>query len=57
MEKLVALPFHEDTVLLSFADDLALVVTGRGNKLRRTQQAPYLISERCECFFVLSFLP
>ena len=35
MEQLVALPFHEDTtVLLSYADDLALVITGRGNKLR-----------------------
>ena len=48
MEKLVALPFHEDTVLLSYAYDLALVVTGRSKKLRRSQQALDLIRERCE---------
>ncbi|MPC78118.1 putative RNA-directed DNA polymerase from transposon BS [Portunus trituberculatus] len=48
MEQLVALPFQDGTVLLSYADDLALVVTGRGNKLRRTQQALDLISEKCE---------
>ena len=46
IEQLAALPFHEDTtVLLSYADDLALVVIGRGIKLRRTQQALELISE------------
>ena len=48
MEQLVALPFHDGTVLLSYADDLALVVTGRGNKLRRTQQALDLIGAKCE---------
>ncbi|XP_063887725.1 uncharacterized protein LOC135115154 [Scylla paramamosain] len=48
MEQLVALPFHAGTVLLSYADDLALVVTGRGNKLRRTQQALDLISGKCQ---------
>ncbi|XP_063854131.1 uncharacterized protein LOC135096523 [Scylla paramamosain] len=48
MEQLVALPFHAGTVLLSYADDLALVVTGRGNKLRRTQQALDLISRKCQ---------
>ena len=48
MEQLVALPFHDGTVLLSYADDLALVVTGRGNKLRRTQQALDIISSKCE---------
>ncbi|KAG0712910.1 LINE-1 retrotransposable element ORF2 protein [Chionoecetes opilio] len=31
MEELVALPFQAGTVLLSYADDLALVVTGRGD--------------------------
>ena len=46
MEQLVGLPFHEDSVLL--LDDLALVVTGRRNKLRRPQQALDLISEKCE---------
>ncbi|XP_076030419.1 uncharacterized protein LOC143018719 [Oratosquilla oratoria] len=35
MEQLVALPFHYGTILLSYADDLALVVTGKGNKLRK----------------------
>ncbi|KAK3886584.1 hypothetical protein Pcinc_009232 [Petrolisthes cinctipes] len=48
MEQLVALPFHTDTVLLSYADDLALMVTGKGNKLRKTQQALDLISEKCQ---------
>ena len=28
MEQLVALPFQDGTVLLSYADDLALVVSG-----------------------------
>ncbi|KAK4322455.1 hypothetical protein Pmani_006795 [Petrolisthes manimaculis] len=48
MEQLVALPFHTGTVLLSYADDLALMVTGRGNKLRKTQQELDLISEKCQ---------
>lgn len=39
MEQLVVLPLHDGTVLLSYADDLALMVTGRDNKLRRAQQA------------------
>ena len=48
MEQLVALPFQKGTVLLSYADDLALVVTGRGCRLTRIQQALDLISDRCE---------
>ena len=45
----MALPFHDETVLLlSYADDLALVVSGRGDKLRRTQHALDLISKKCE---------
>ena len=48
VEQLVALPFPEDTSLLSYADDLTLVVTGRGNKYRRTQQALDAISGKCE---------
>ncbi|KAK3889194.1 hypothetical protein Pcinc_006765 [Petrolisthes cinctipes] len=48
MEQLVALPFHTSTVLLSYADDLTLMVTRRGNKLRKTQQALDLISEKCQ---------
>ena len=44
----MALPFHDETVLLSYADDLALVVSGRGDKLRRTQHALNLISRKCE---------
>ena len=48
MEQLVALAFQKNIVLLSYADDLALVVTGRSNKIRRTQQALDLISEKYE---------
>ncbi|XP_076042218.1 uncharacterized protein LOC143026105 [Oratosquilla oratoria] len=48
MEQLVALPFHNGTILLSYADDLALLVTGRGNKLRKAQQALDIISGKCE---------
>ncbi|XP_076044815.1 uncharacterized protein LOC143027414 [Oratosquilla oratoria] len=48
MEQLVALPFYNGTILLSYADDLALVVTGRGNKLRKVQQALDIISGKCE---------
>ncbi|XP_050698789.1 uncharacterized protein LOC126986566 [Eriocheir sinensis] len=48
MEELVELPFREGTDLLSNADDLALVVTGRGNKLTRAQEALDLISDKCE---------
>ena len=45
----MALPFHDETVLLlSYADDLALVVSRRGDKLRRTQHALDLISKKCE---------
>ena len=32
MEQLVVLPFLEGIVLLTYADDLALVVTGRSNQ-------------------------
>ncbi|XP_050717435.1 uncharacterized protein LOC126999146 [Eriocheir sinensis] len=48
MEDLVALPFRDGADLLSYADDLALVVTGRGNKLTRAQEALDLISDKCE---------
>ena len=48
MEQLVVLPFQDGTVLLSYADVLALVVSGRDNKLTRTQQALDLISGKCE---------
>ena len=48
MEQLVALPFQEDTVLLSYADDLALVVTGWGNHLSGAQRALDLITAKCE---------
>ena len=48
MEQLVALPFREGTILLSYADDLALVVSGRGNQLTRAQQELDLISDKCE---------
>ena len=46
---LMALPCHEDTtVLLTYANYFAVVVNGRGNKLRRTQQAFDLISRKYE---------
>ena len=48
MEQLVALPFQDGTVLLSYTDDLALVVSGWGYKLTRTQQALDLFSDKCE---------
>ncbi|KAG0714511.1 hypothetical protein GWK47_001553 [Chionoecetes opilio] len=48
MEELVALPFQAGTVLLSYADDLALVVTGRGDRLCKTQRALDLITAKCE---------
>ena len=48
MEHLVALPFPEDTSLLSYAVDLAPVVTGRGNKHRHTHQALDAISGKCK---------
>lgn len=46
MEQLVALPFHTGTILLSYAHDLALVATRKGNKLRGTQQALDIISRK-----------
>ena len=46
MEQLVALPFQDGTVLLSYADDLILFVSGRSNKLRKIQQALDLISDK-----------
>ena len=47
MEQLVNLPFREGTALLSYADDLALVVTGRGNKITMAQEALDLVSHKC----------
>lgn len=35
-------------LLLRYADDLTLMVTRRGNKLKRMQQALDLISRKCE---------
>ena len=48
MEELVALPFQEGVALLSYADDLALVVTGRGDHPSRAQRALDLITAKCE---------
>ena len=48
MEQLVALPFQEGAVLLSYADDLALVVSGRGNHISKAQRALDLITAKCE---------
>ncbi|KAG0725731.1 putative RNA-directed DNA polymerase from transposon BS [Chionoecetes opilio] len=47
MEQLVSLEFREGTALLSYADDLVLVVTGRGDRVSRSQQAFYLVSCKC----------
>ncbi|XP_050724605.1 uncharacterized protein LOC127002567 [Eriocheir sinensis] len=47
MDQLVSLPFREGTALLSYADDLVLVVIGPGNKVARAQQALDLVSEKC----------
>ena len=48
MEQLVVLPFLEGIVLLTYADDLALVVTGQSNHLTRAQRALDLITDKCE---------
>ncbi|KAG0718417.1 putative RNA-directed DNA polymerase from transposon BS [Chionoecetes opilio] len=47
MEQLVSLPFREGVALLSYADDLVLVVTGRDDRIVRAQQALDLVSEKC----------
>ena len=47
MEQLVSLPVREGTTLLSYADDLVLVVTGRANGVVRAQQTLHLISDKC----------
>ncbi|XP_076049326.1 uncharacterized protein LOC143030002 [Oratosquilla oratoria] len=48
MEQLVSLPFTAGTVLLSYADDLVLVVTGHGNLIAKTQEALNLLSKKSE---------
>lgn len=48
LEQLVALPFHYGAILLIYANDLDVVVTGRGNNRRRMQQALDFISRKCE---------
>ncbi|XP_076069251.1 uncharacterized protein LOC143041313 [Oratosquilla oratoria] len=50
MEQLVSLPFRGGTALLSYADDLVLVVSGktRGNRITRAQEGLDLISNKCE---------
>lgn len=50
MEHLVALMFREGTELLSYADDLILVVTGHSNMMNRVQQVLDLTTEKCEAF-------
>ncbi|XP_076039448.1 uncharacterized protein LOC143024520 [Oratosquilla oratoria] len=50
MEQLISLPFRGGTALLSYADNLVLVVSCRirGNKIAREQEALDLISNKCE---------
>ena len=44
----MALPFREGTILLSYADDLGLVMSRRGNQLTRAQQELDLITDKWE---------
>ena len=48
MKQLAALHFPEDTFLLSYANDLALVFTGRRIEHRRKQQAHDAIRGKCK---------
>lgn len=47
MEQLVSLPFQEGTAFLSYADDLAWFVKGRGEKITKAHQALDLLSHKC----------
>ena len=48
MEQLVSLPLPPGCHLLSYADDLVLVVSRRGNKLAKTRTALRQIEDKCE---------
>lgn len=48
MEHPVTLPFQEGTILLSYANNLTLAITGWGNLLTRTQEELDLISDKCK---------
>ena len=47
MEELLALPLHRDVTLLSYADDLALIATGRGNRVAKAQASLDTITAAC----------
>ncbi|XP_076044928.1 uncharacterized protein LOC143027528 [Oratosquilla oratoria] len=47
MAELLATPLPKGCHLISYADDVALVVTGRGAKFRKAQKALADISEKC----------
>ena len=48
MGVLVELPLHRQVTLLSYADDLALVCAGRGNRVARAQVALDAVTEACK---------
>lgn len=48
MDQLVSLPLPDDAQLLSYADDLALVVSGEvGNKIEVAQKSLNMIADKC----------
>ena len=48
MECIVRTPLHGNVTLLSYADDLALVCTGRGDRVRRAQKALDSVTTACQ---------
>lgn len=48
MEQLVNLSFRDCTALLSYFDDLVLIVTGSGNSLVKAQQVLDIVNHKCE---------
>ena len=48
MEALVRLPTHRNVTLFSYADDLALIATGKGNRVARTQAALDTVTAACK---------
>ncbi|XP_045105294.1 uncharacterized protein LOC123500720 [Portunus trituberculatus] len=47
MEALVSMPFHRNVTLLSYADDLALVSTGQGDRVARAQTGLDAVATVC----------
>ena len=48
MEALVSLPLHRNVTLLSYADDLALVATGVGDRVARAQAGLDAVTRACK---------